>query len=122
MFVRVYCGRRACLPTDERACSTVCPRLATPSLPTLPPHLPHTRCPRLHHPAAGTVLAAFQPSVPLSALAGWFGFTKKKEAAAFLREKGAVVVDGSLDIKASRAAAAALAAEAAAAAAQEARR
>jgi len=73
------------------------------------------------HPA-GTVLAAFQPSVPLSALAGWFGFTKKKEAAAFLREKGAVVVDGSLDIKASRAAAAAMAAEAAAAAAQEARR
>lgn len=100
----------------------------------LPTTLPHPLCPLccstcltraahgLPHPAAGTVLAAFQPSVPLSALACWFGFTKKKEAAAFLREKGAVVVDGSLDIKASRAAAAALAAEAAAAVAQEARR
>ena len=84
------------------------------------PHHP-TSPPAPSHPA-GTVLAAFQPSVPLSALASWFGFTKKKEAAAFLREKGAVVVDGSLDIKASRAAAAALAAEAAAVAAADARR
>jgi len=59
------------------------------------------------------VLASFQPTVPLAALAGWFGFSKKKEAATFLQEKGAVVVDGCLDIKQSRAAAQRLAAAAA---------
>lgn len=69
--------------------------------------------------AAGTVLSAFQPSVPLAALSGWFGFSKKKEAAAFLRERGAVVADGCLDIKQSRAAAARLAAAAAAAEEQQ---
>jgi hypothetical protein len=37
-------------------------------------------------------------------MAGWFGFSKKKEAAAFLQERGAVVADGALDVKASRAA------------------
>jgi hypothetical protein len=52
--------------------------------------------------SAGTVLAAFLPSIPLAALGGWFGFSKKKEAAAFLRERGAVVVDGCLDTKLSR--------------------
>ncbi|KAL4859010.1 hypothetical protein ACK3TF_000801 [Chlorella vulgaris] len=44
--------------------------------------------------------------LPLAALSGWFGFSKKKEAAAFLRERGAVLAGGLLDIKASRAAAA----------------
>ncbi|KAI7844718.1 hypothetical protein COHA_001806 [Chlorella ohadii] len=92
------------------------------SAPRMAPYLMDALLAKMRSKAYSTVLAAFQPSVPLSALAGWFGFTKKKEAAAFLREKGAVVVDGSLDIKASRAAAAAMAAEAAAAAAQEARR
>ena len=48
------------------------------------------------------MLAAFLPSIPLAALGGWFGFSKKKEAAAFLRERGAVVVDGCLDTKLSR--------------------
>lgn len=71
-------------------------------------HLPH---------AAATVLAAFMPSVPLAALAGWFGFSKKKEAASFLRECGAVVVQGRLEIKESRVAAVEAAAAAAAAAA-----
>lgn len=75
-----------------------------------PPAHRRRPCPALPCDPAGTVLAAFQPSIPLSALAGWFGFAKRKEAAAFLREKGAVVVDGALDIKASRAAAAQLAA------------
>ncbi|PRW59764.1 Leukocyte receptor cluster member 8 isoform A [Chlorella sorokiniana] len=92
------------------------------SAPRMSPYLMDALLAKMRSKAYSTVLAAFQPSVPLSALAGWFGFTKKKEAAAFLREKGAVVVDGSLDVKASRAAAAALAAEAAAAAAQDARR
>lgn len=79
---------------------------ACPSHP-LTPTQPISPCP------AGTVLAAFQPAIPLAALAGWFGFTHKKEASAFLREKGAVVVDGCLDIKQSRAAAQRLAAAAA---------
>lgn len=81
-------------------------------------------CPHTHPPTslAGTALAAFQPSVPLAALSGWFGFSKRKEAAAFLRERGAVVVDGALDVKASRAAAARLAAQAAAAQQQDAAR
>jgi hypothetical protein len=57
------------------------------------------------------------PSVPLAALAGWFGFSKKKEAASFLRERGAVVVQGRLEIKESRVAAVEAAAAAAAAAA-----
>lgn len=65
------------------------------------------------------MLSAFQPSIPLAALAGWFGFSKKNEAAAFLRERGAVVADGCLDIKRSKAAAARLAAAAAAAEEQQ---
>lgn len=100
-------GCQLCRPHSCQLCRPPHPAPTPPHSPTPPP---------------GTVLAAFQPSVPLAALSGWFGFAKKKEAAAFLREKGAVVVDGCLDIKASRANAAALAAEAAAAAAQDARR
>lgn len=65
------------------------------------------------------MLSAFQPSIPLASLSGWFGFAKRKEAAAFLRERGAVVADGCLDIKQSRAAAARLAAAAAAAEEQQ---
>lgn len=72
--------------------------------PRMAPYLMDLLLPKMRIKAYNTVLAAFLPSVPLAALAGWFGFTKRKEAAAFLKERGAVVVDGCLDIKASRAA------------------
>ncbi|EFN50892.1 hypothetical protein CHLNCDRAFT_28593, partial [Chlorella variabilis] len=72
--------------------------------PRMTPYLMDLLLAKLRVRAYQTVLAAFIPSVPLSALANWFGFQQKKEAAAFLRERGAVVVSGSLDIKESRAA------------------
>ncbi len=65
-------------------------------------HAPHPSWHALLH--ADTVLAAFNPTVPLTALSGWFGFQTKLEAATFLRARGAVVVKGGLQIKESRAA------------------
>ncbi|KAL4424356.1 hypothetical protein ABPG75_001657 [Micractinium tetrahymenae] len=87
--------------------------------PRMAPYLMDLLLAKLRGRAYSTVLSAFQPSIPLAALSGWFGFAKKKEAAAFLRERGAVVADGCLDIKQSRAAAARLAEAAAAAGEQQ---
>ncbi|KAL4431998.1 hypothetical protein ABPG77_000265 [Micractinium sp. CCAP 211/92] len=87
--------------------------------PRMVPYLLDLLLAKLRGRAYGAVLSAFQPSIPLASLSGWFGFAKRKEAAAFLRERGAVVADGCLDIKQSRTAAARLAAAAAAAEEQQ---
>ncbi|PSC70843.1 leukocyte receptor cluster member 8-like protein [Micractinium conductrix] len=87
--------------------------------PRMAPYLMDLLLGALRRRAYSTVLSSFQPSVPLASLSGWFGFSKRKEAVAFLRERGAVIVEGCLDIKQSRAAAARLAAAAEAAAQQE---
>lgn len=54
---------------------------------------------------AGAVLAAYQPCVPAEAVAAWLGYgpEQRKEAAAFLRGRGARVKEGQLDVKLSRA-------------------
>lgn len=58
----------------------------------------------MHADAAGAVLAAYQPTVPLSALQGWLGLAPKA-LKRFLREKRTVLAEGGagLDVKACRA-------------------
>ncbi len=47
-------------------------------------------------------MAAYLPSVPIATLQAWLGMPASPSFKTFLREKGAVLTEGSLDIRASR--------------------
>ena len=51
---------------------------------------------------AGTVLAAFLPTVPVVDVAAWLGFPDAKAAVPFLQSQGGVGARGEIDVRASR--------------------